>query len=122
MFTLCRTCTEQENQTTTCHHNGEERSLSGCWVSLELIKAVDKGYVVTRIDEVWHFPQCLATLFSDDVKTFLQYKHAVSESFPRKHTYVIMMSVGHRYKRRYYVVWRLFAHWQDDSVTSQSDG
>ena len=73
MFPLCRTCAKQENQTTPCHHNGEERSLSGYWVSLELMNTVDKGYLVT-IDEVWHFPQSSDTLFSDYVKTFLQYK------------------------------------------------
>ena len=78
---------EQENQTTPCHHNDDERSISGCRVSIELVKAIEKGYMVARIDEVWHFPQSSDTLFSDYVKTFLQYKqeasgypeHAVSE-------------------------------------------
>ena len=62
MFPLCRTCAEQENQTTPCHHNDDERSNSGCWVSIELVKAIEKGYVVARIDEVWHFPQSSWTL------------------------------------------------------------
>ena len=78
MFPLCRTCAK---------NNDVERSISGCWVSIELVKAIEKGYVVARIDEVWHFPQSSDTLFSDNVKTFLEYKqeassypeHAVSE-------------------------------------------
>ena len=78
MFPLCRTCAEQENQTTPCHHNDDERSSSGCWVSIELVKAIEKGYVEARIDEVWHFPQSSDTLFSDYVKTFLQYKQEAS--------------------------------------------
>lgn len=91
MFPLCRTCAKQENQITPCHQNGEERSISGCWVSIELMKAVEKGYAVVTIDEVWYFPQSSDTLFSDYVKTFLQYKweasgypeHAVSEANKR---------------------------------------
>ena len=87
IFPLCRTSAEQENQTTVCHHNDDERSILGCWVSIELDKAIEKVYVVARIDEVWHFPQSSDSLFSDYVKTFLQYKqeasgypeHAVSE-------------------------------------------
>ena len=78
MFPLCRTCAEQENKTTPCHHNDDERSILGCWVSIELVKAIEKGYVVARIDEVWHFPQSSDTLFADYVKTFLQYKQEAS--------------------------------------------
>ena len=59
---------EQENQTTLCHHNDDEKSISGCWVSIELVKAIEKGYVVAKIDEVWHFLQSSDTLFSNYVK------------------------------------------------------
>ena len=37
------------------YHNDDERSLYGTYVSLELQKAVEMGYVVQRIDSVWHF-------------------------------------------------------------------
>ena len=40
------------------------------------------GYVVTRIDEVWHFPQSLA-LYSDYVKTSGYPEHAISEADKR---------------------------------------
>lgn len=93
MFPLCRTCAEQENQTTSCAHNNEQRALSGCWVTIELNKAIEKGYLVARVDEVWHFPQRSDSLFSDYVKTFLQYKqeasgypsHVVSETEKRSY-------------------------------------
>lgn len=55
MFPLCHTCAQSENQTTSCNYTDVERSLTGCWVSIELLKAINKGYVVDRIYEVWHF-------------------------------------------------------------------
>ncbi|KAL1280074.1 hypothetical protein QQF64_014674 [Cirrhinus molitorella] len=82
MFPLCRTCAEQQNQTLPCMHTDEERAIHGCWVSIELLKAVEKGYIVTKIDEVWHFPQRSETLFCDYVKTFLQFKQE-SSGFPK---------------------------------------
>lgn len=78
MFPLCRSCAEEENQTSQCTHTDDERSLSGCWVSLELLKAIEKGYVVTKVHEVWHFPQRSDDLFLNYVKTFLQYKQEAS--------------------------------------------
>jgi hypothetical protein len=54
LFTLCRTCSENHQQT-PCQHNDEERSLTGTCVTDELKKALEKGYVVQRIYEVWHF-------------------------------------------------------------------
>ncbi|XP_067296541.1 uncharacterized protein [Pseudorasbora parva] len=78
MFPLCRTCAHDQNQTTSCTHTNEERALSGCWVSIELLKAVEKGYVVAKIDEVWHFPQRSDTLFDGYVKTFLRLKQQAS--------------------------------------------
>ncbi|KAL2076320.1 hypothetical protein ACEWY4_028072 [Coilia grayii] len=35
-------------------------------------------YMITKVDEVWHFPQRSDTLFSNYVKTFLQYKQEAS--------------------------------------------
>ena len=52
--------------------------MSGCWVSIELLKAVEKGYVVATIDEIWHFPETSEDLFSNYVKTFLQFKQEAS--------------------------------------------
>jgi hypothetical protein len=40
-----------------CQHNDEERSFTGTWVTDELKKALEKGYVVQRIYEVWHFDE-----------------------------------------------------------------
>ncbi|KAI2645089.1 putative DNA polymerase [Labeo rohita] len=82
LFPLCRSCAEQHNQTLPCMHTDEERAIHGCWVSIELLKAIEKGYVVVKVDEVWHFPQRSETLFCDYVKTFLQFKQE-SSGFPK---------------------------------------
>ncbi|XP_048008700.1 uncharacterized protein LOC125243250 [Megalobrama amblycephala] len=82
MFPLCRRCAEQQNQTTPCTHSDDERALTGTWVSIELLKAVEKGYVVVKLHEVWHFSQSSETLFCDYVKTFLQLKQE-SSGFPK---------------------------------------
>ncbi|XP_051811557.1 uncharacterized protein LOC127536113 isoform X1 [Acanthochromis polyacanthus] len=82
MFPLCGRCAEELNQTTACLHTDAERRLSGVWVSFELQKAVQKGYQIVCIDEVWHFPNKTDTLFTEYVKTFLKCKQEAS-GYPR---------------------------------------
>ena len=56
LFPLCKTCAADAVQT-RCTHTDEERALVGTWVSLELEKAVEMGYVILEKYMVWHFPQ-----------------------------------------------------------------
>ncbi|XP_032363131.1 uncharacterized protein LOC116675361 [Etheostoma spectabile] len=72
------THTGEENQTTQCCHNDRERQLAGTWVSFELQKALEKGYKIAHIDEVWHFPKKSDSLFKEYVKTFLKLKQQAS--------------------------------------------
>ena len=53
-FALCRLCAEIK-QTEKCNHGIHQRALTGNWVSLELQKAVNIGYVVLAIHEAWHY-------------------------------------------------------------------
>ena len=39
----------------TCGLNAQERALCGTWCTPELQKAVEKGYQILKIHEVWHF-------------------------------------------------------------------
>ncbi|XP_041485956.1 uncharacterized protein LOC121432163 [Lytechinus variegatus] len=55
MFPLCLTCAENGQQT-PCSHSEKERMLRSTWVSLELQKAVEKGYKIINMEAVWHFP------------------------------------------------------------------
>jgi len=53
---------EKKHQQTPCQHNDEERSLTGTWVTDELKKALERGYVVQHIYEVWHFDETESTI------------------------------------------------------------
>ena len=52
LFPLCRTCAEQGMKETllerseTYTHSQKERTLTGTWTTLELQKAIQKGYVI----------------------------------------------------------------------------
>ncbi|XP_052436036.1 nucleolar protein 10 [Carassius gibelio] len=45
LFALCRTCAETQYQG-QCQHSDDERIISGVWTSVELSRAIDKGYSV----------------------------------------------------------------------------
>jgi hypothetical protein len=85
MFSLCRLCTEI-NQQTPCHHNNEERAFTGTWVTDELKMAIDKGYIVDTIYEIWHFDHVeqydprskTGGIFTEYINTFLKMKQEAS--------------------------------------------
>jgi len=80
-FPLCRRCTELNSQD-PCHCSDEQRAITGTWVTLEIQKAVEKGYQVLEIYEVYQFdetcPYDVETmdnkLFTEYVNTFLKFK------------------------------------------------
>ena len=81
-FPLCRTCVQEElekplsSRSRYCPHSDAERTLRGTWCTPELIKAVEKGYKMIKIHEVWHFSeqQRRTGLFKDYVDTWLKVK------------------------------------------------
>ncbi len=93
MFPLCRTCADTTNQA-VCTHTDVERAITGTWCHVELLKALEKGYEIKRMHEVWHFPEQSDELFKDYVDTFLKIKQEAS-GYPKdcvtpeqKQTYV----------------------------------
>ena len=92
MFPLCKTCADTLNQN-PCIHTDEERAILGTWCHVELMKAIEKGYEVLEIHEVWHWEETTNELFSDYVNTFLKRKQEAS-GYP-KH------SVTDQQKQRY---------------------
>lgn len=48
------------------------------WVTVELIEALKKGYVLAEIYEVWHFEEKSDELFKSYVHTFLKQKQEAS--------------------------------------------
>ena len=79
-FLLCRACLQEEQaqpmltRTHYCPHSYVERMLRGTWCTPELVKAVEKGYTLVKIHEVWHFPpeQRQTGLFANYVNAWLK--------------------------------------------------
>ena len=86
MFTLCAACTQEQLQqpwhqrTNLCKHTDKERMLKGTWCTEELKIAVEKGYQILKIHEVWHWPekQRKTGLFAPYVNKFLKAKQEAS--------------------------------------------
>ena len=84
LFPLCTSCVKEEmvkpllDRTAKCHHPDDQRALTGTWCSPELSKAVELGYQVQYIYEVWHFDETCQGLFEDYVNTWLKIKQEAS--------------------------------------------
>ena len=85
-FPLCGKCVKVEQakplllRSSTCCHTIEEPTLRGTWTTPEIQKAVQKGYKLVKIYEVWHFApnQRREGLFRKYVNTFLKLKQEAS--------------------------------------------
>ena len=81
-FPLCASCVKEEqakpmlSRSHYCPHSDDERTLRGTWCTPELLKAVEKGYIIVKIHEVWNFPeqQRRRGLFADYINTWLKVK------------------------------------------------
>lgn len=79
-FPLCKLCAI--NREDECFHTIQERAFWGTWTTIELPKAVELGYEVVEIKEVWHFDRTSDDLFKSYVNTFLKIKQE-SSGFPQ---------------------------------------
>lgn len=75
MFTLCKTCAIESLD--RCNHPPNKRSLIGTWTSIELALALEKGYRIIFIYEIWVFNKTM-NLFSGYVNHFLKTKTEAS--------------------------------------------
>ena len=86
LFPLCAACANTLQQS-ECEHTDAQRAITGTWVSCELKKATEKGYIVLKVDEVWHFENVSqydpstkeGGLFAKYVDTFLKMKQESSD-------------------------------------------
>jgi hypothetical protein len=76
-FPLCKACVDAINKT-MCTHSDEERAILGTWCHVELLKAIEKGYRILCLHEVWHFPEQSSELLKEYVDTFLKIKQEAS--------------------------------------------
>ncbi|XP_025073692.1 uncharacterized protein LOC112552506 [Pogonomyrmex barbatus] len=85
LFALCRSCCETFSQVECTHENPVDREFEGTWVSCELRKAIEKGYLVTHVSEIWEYKVARydsgtrqGGLFAEYINTFLQLKQEAS--------------------------------------------
>ena len=84
LFPLCGRCVKEEmdkpllDRSYHCPHPDEQRALTSTWCTPELVKAVELGYQVKYIYEVWHFDETCEGLFADYVNTWLKIKQEAS--------------------------------------------
>ena len=55
LFPLCRKCAE--NKLLNCNHNEAQRALVGTWTSIQIFVALDRGYRLLDVFEIWHFEE-----------------------------------------------------------------
>ena len=83
-FPLCKTCVQNElekpflERSAICTHSDDQRILQGTWCTPELQKAVEMGYVIKHVYEIWHFEKTQHGLFRDYVNTWLKLKEEAS--------------------------------------------
>lgn len=81
MFPLCGTCAREDNQL-ECLHTSNDRQILGTWVSEEVFLALDFGYKLVEIIEIWHYNEKTQDLFKDYINTFLKIK-LESSGYPK---------------------------------------
>ncbi|KAL4101205.1 hypothetical protein QTP88_021225 [Uroleucon formosanum] len=67
LFPLCY-------QKPSCNHSKNEKQFTETWTTDEVNKALEKGYIITKIYEVWHFEEKSTDLFKDYVDNFMKIK------------------------------------------------
>ena len=108
LFPLCLKCVKDQEdlpwyeRTNICPHSDEERKITDTWCTPELEKAVEKGYQVLKIHEVWHFTenQRKKGLFADYVNTWLKHKTEASNWPPGVETSEQKQAYVSQYKER----------------------
>lgn len=80
LFPLCRTCAQElcQDPHYRCQLSEADCCITGTWVTVELQKAIECGYELKEIYEVWHFPTKSQDLFRNYIYTFLKIKQEAS--------------------------------------------
>ncbi|XP_070515350.1 uncharacterized protein [Cardiocondyla obscurior] len=85
MLALCRSCCKTFAETECTHERSADREFEGTWVACELRKAIEKGYLVRAVNEIWQYNVTRydpttrqGGLFTDYINCFLQLKQEAS--------------------------------------------
>jgi hypothetical protein len=85
-FCLCRSCVQEQNTSVECYHvTDDERAIEGTWVIDEVRLALEKGYRLKKIHEIYEYQVtrynpdiCDGGLFAEYINTFLKLKAEAS--------------------------------------------
>ena len=73
----CQQCYNERNE--DCTHSDSERAITGLWTTTEMEKALEKGYKIVKIYDVWHFEQSSTDLWKGYIRKFLKIKLEASK-------------------------------------------
>ena len=73
----CEQCYIDRNK--DCTHSESERAIVGFWTTAEMKKALEKGYKIDTIYEVWQFQHSSTDLWKEYVRKFLKIKLETSK-------------------------------------------
>ncbi|XP_034250240.1 uncharacterized protein LOC117650752 [Thrips palmi] len=59
MFPLCRSCVEEDSQELCRHEEPDDRKLTGTWCSPEIKMAVQKGYKIISLHELYNYSETM---------------------------------------------------------------
>ncbi len=87
-FPLCKECADTKYQG-QCRHGDRERELVGTWTTVEVYKALEMGYKLTKLYEVWHYKEWMkydgddkkSGMFTEYIDSFFKLKLQAS-GFP----------------------------------------
>ena len=70
----CRTCVHEQNLSEECsHHTDAERALEGTWVIDEVRLALEKGYKIIEICEVYEYQVTQYNTITEEGGLFIEY-------------------------------------------------
>ena len=77
MFPLCLKCAETIQQN-SCTHQDNERSLRGIWTTAEVNKAIESGYEIQYIYQVFHYENMSNDIFREYIIKWIKLKQEKS--------------------------------------------
>lgn len=76
VFPLCLACATQE--LTVCNHSMAKRCLVGTWTLVEISKAVELGYIIEVVYQLWSWDRWSDQVYKKYIDTFLKIKQEAS--------------------------------------------
>ena len=79
LFPLCYSCAKFQCE--KCEHSDDDRAVFGTWTSIEVQKAIEHGYKIVKVYEIYHY-STRDKIFSSYVNTFMKIKQE-SSGYPK---------------------------------------